>query len=174
MAGGWAGAYRRTIPGGACRCARSPQQCPFGIIILCLRGQVGPRERRAGMSHLTYGEAGIIGLIQGVTELFPVSSLGHSVLIPALIGGQWAKDLNISAPNSPYLAFIVGLHVATAIAMIIFFWREWIRIIVGFFASVEHVIAPEAGSYRWQPQNTDQRMAWMIIMGTIPVGLAGV
>src|ERR1700733_9091516 len=125
------------------------------------------------MSHLTYGEAGIVGLIQGVTELFPILSLGHSVLIPALVGGQWAKDLNISAPNSPYLAFIVGLHVATAIAMIIFFWREWIRIIVGFFASVKHVIAPEAGSYRRQPQNTDQKLAWMIILGTIPVGLAG-
>ena len=126
------------------------------------------------MSHLTYGEAGIVGLIQGVTELFPISSLGHSVLIPALVGGQWAKDLSISAPNSPYLAFIVGLHVATAIAMIIFFWREWIRIIVAFFASIKHVIAPEAGSYRWQPQNTDQRLAWMIILGTIPVGIAGV
>jgi undecaprenyl-diphosphatase len=126
------------------------------------------------MSHLTYGEAGIVGLIQGVTELFPISSLGHSVLIPALVGGQWAKDLSISAPNSPYLAFIVGLHVATAIAMIIFFWREWVRIIVGFFASIKHVIAPEAGSYRWQPQNTDQKLAWMIVLGTIPVGLAGV
>ena len=88
------------------------------------------------MSHLTYGEAGIVGLLQGVTELFPISSLGHSVLIPAIVGGQWAKDLNVSAPNSPYLAFIVGLHVATAIAMIIFFWRDWVRIIAGFFGSV--------------------------------------
>ena len=74
------------------------------------------------MSHvpvMTYPEAMVVGLIQGVTELFPVSSLGHNVLIPALVGGQWARDLNVAAPESPYLAFIVGLHVATAIALLI-------------------------------------------------------
>jgi undecaprenyl-diphosphatase len=125
------------------------------------------------MSHLTYGEAGIIGLIQGVTELFPVSSLGHSVLIPALIGGQWAKDLNVSAPKSPYLAFIVGLHVATAIAMIIYFWRDWARIVVAFFASLGHFARPEPGTRRWEPQGTDQTLAWMLILATIPVGIAG-
>jgi undecaprenyl-diphosphatase len=126
------------------------------------------------MSHLTYGEAGLIGLIQGVTELFPVSSLGHSVLIPALIGGSWAQDLNVSKAESPYLAYIVGLHVATALAMIIYFWRDWLRIIRAFFASVKHVAAPEAGTERWQPQTTDQKLAWMIILATIPVGIAGV
>ncbi len=126
------------------------------------------------MSHLTYGEAGIVGLIQGVTELFPVSSLGHSVLIPAIVGGQWAKDLNVSAANSPYLAYIVGLHVATAIAMIIFFWRDWVRIIGAFFASLGHIAAPAAGTRRWEPQGTDQTLAWMIVLATIPVGLAGV
>src|ERR1700727_2713893 len=66
-------------------------------------------------AHLSYFEAVIVGAFQGVTELFPVSSLGHAVLVPALIGGQWARDLSVSAPDSPYLAFIVGLHVATAI-----------------------------------------------------------
>jgi undecaprenyl-diphosphatase len=126
------------------------------------------------MSHLTYGEAGLIGLIQGVTELFPVSSLGHSVLIPALIGGSWAQDLDVSKAESPYLAYIVGLHVATALAMIIYFWRDWVRIIGAFFASVKHVAAPEAGTERWQPQTTDQKLAWMIILATIPVGIAGV
>ncbi len=125
------------------------------------------------MSHLTYAEAGIVGLIQGVTELFPISSLGHSILIPALVGGQWAQDLNVSAPNSPYLAFIVGLHVATAIAMIIFFWRDWARIIAAFFASVGHVLRPEPGTRRWEPQSTDQMLAWMIILATIPVAIAG-
>jgi undecaprenyl-diphosphatase len=126
------------------------------------------------MSHLTYGEAGLIGLIQGVTELFPVSSLGHSVLIPALIGGSWAQDLDVSKAESPYLAYIVGLHVATALAMIIYFWRDWVRIIGAFFASVKHVAAPEAGTERWQPQTTDQKLAWMIVLATIPVGIAGV
>ena len=80
-------------------------------------------------AHITYLEAGVVGLIQGVTELFPVSSLGHNVLLPALVGGCWAKDLNVAAPESPYLAFIVGLHVATAIALLIYFWQDWIRII---------------------------------------------
>ena len=88
--------------------------------------------------HLTYPESIVIGALQGVTELFPVSSLGHSVLIPALIGGRWARDLNVSAPESPYLAFIVGLHVATALALLLFFWRDWLRIVGGFVTSVRH------------------------------------
>jgi undecaprenyl pyrophosphate phosphatase UppP len=113
--------------------------------------------------HLTYLEAVVTGLIQGVTELFPVSSLGHNVLLPALIGGNWASTLNVSAPNSPYLAFIVGLHVATAIAMIAFFWRDWLRIVRGFFTSLRtrSITTP------------DERLAWMIILATIPVGIVG-
>jgi undecaprenyl-diphosphatase len=82
---------------------------------------------RPGMTHLTYLEAAVVGLIQGVSELFPVSSLGHNVLIPALVGGSWARDLNVAKPESPYLAFIVGLHVATALALLIYFWRDWVR-----------------------------------------------
>src|SRR5215813_7522635 len=115
------------------------------------------------MSHLTYAEAIVVGLFQGVTELFPVSSLGHSVLIPALIGGRWAADLNVSTPESPYLAFIVGLHVATALALLVFFWRDWVRIVRGFVTSLR---------YR-RIQEPDERLAWMIIIGTIPVGIAG-
>ena len=125
------------------------------------------------MSHLTYAEAGVIGLLQGITELFPISSLGHAVLIPALVGGQWAQDLDVSRSESPYLAYIVGLHVATAAAMIIFFWRDWLRIIKAFFASLWHVVSPAPGTRRFVPQNIDQAMAWMIILATIPVGLAG-
>ncbi len=125
------------------------------------------------MSHLNFAEAGIVGLLQGITELFPVSSLGHAVLIPAIVGGQWAQDLNVSRAESPYLAYIVGLHVATATAMIIFFWRDWIRIIRAFFASLGHVISPAPGTQRFMPQGTDQTLAWMIILATIPVGVAG-
>jgi undecaprenyl pyrophosphate phosphatase UppP len=113
--------------------------------------------------HLTYAEAMVVGLFQGVTELFPVSSLGHSVLIPALVGGSWAKDLNVTAPDSPYLAFIVGMHVATALAMIIYFWRDWVRIVGGFFTSIRDR----------RVETVDQRLAWMIILGTIPVGIVG-
>ncbi|HTW04832.1 MAG TPA: undecaprenyl-diphosphate phosphatase [Streptosporangiaceae bacterium] len=115
------------------------------------------------MSHITYLEASVVGLIQGVTELFPVSSLGHNVLIPALIGGSWATDLNVAKSESPYLAFIVGLHVATAIAMMIYFWRDWVRIIGGFFTSIRDR----------EISTVDQKMAWMIILATIPVGLVG-
>jgi undecaprenyl-diphosphatase len=121
------------------------------------------------MSHITYLEAAVVGLVQGVTELFPVSSLGHNVLIPALIGGSWASDLNVAQPESPYLAFIVGLHVATALALLIYFWRDWIRIIGGFFSSLR--LRP---GWPWVRLDTrDQKLAWMIILATIPVGIVG-
>jgi undecaprenyl-diphosphatase len=122
--------------------------------------------------HITYAEAGIVGLIQGVTELFPVSSLGHNVLLPALIGGCWAKHLNVAADESPYLAFIVGLHVATAIALLIYFWRDWVRIIKGFFTSLGQIAWPARGTSRWDLQ-PDEKLAWLIILATIPVGLVG-
>ncbi len=125
------------------------------------------------MTQLTYLEAAVVGLIQGVTELFPVSSLGHNVLIPALIGGSWARDLNVATPESPYLAFIVGLHVATAIALLIYFWRDWVRIIKGFFSSLRQIARPAEGTTRWMLQSGDEQLAWLIILATIPVGLAG-
>src|ERR1044072_4909744 len=103
------------------------------------------------MTHLTYLEASVVGLIQGVSELFPVSSLGHNVLIPALIGGSWEADLDVATPESPYLAFIVGLHVATALALLAYFRRDWVRIIGGFFSSVRD---PPAG-----PRDT--RVGWV-------------
>jgi len=113
--------------------------------------------------HLTFAEAIIVGLIQGTTELFPVSSLGHNVLIPALVGGSWQKDLNVSAQESPYLAYVVGLHVATAIGITCYFWRDWVRIIGGFLSSIRHM----------QAKTPDQKLAWMIVLATIPVGLVG-
>jgi undecaprenyl-diphosphatase len=112
---------------------------------------------------LTYVEAIVVGAFQGVTELFPVSSLGHSVLIPALAGGRWAEDLNVSAPESPYLAFIVGLHVATAAALIVFFRRDWARILGGLVTSIR---------YR-RVRTPAERLVWLIIIATIPVGIAG-
>lgn len=112
---------------------------------------------------LTYFESVVVGAFQGFSELFPISSLGHSVLIPALVGGQWAKDLSVSAPESPYLAFIVGLHVATAAALLVFFWRDWVLIVRGFFSSLRHRSVSDPY----------QRLAWLIVIATIPVGLAG-
>jgi undecaprenyl-diphosphatase len=123
-------------------------------------------------SHLTYLEAGVVGLVQGVTELFPVSSLGHNVLIPAIVGGSWANDLNVGKAESPYLAFIVGLHVATAFGLLVYFWRDWIKIIGGFFTSLKQFAAPAPGTSRLQ-LSAYQRLAWMIVLATIPVGLVG-
>jgi undecaprenyl-diphosphatase len=101
--------------------------------------------------------------LQGVSELFPVSSLGHAVLVPALVGGRWAADLDVSAPESPYLAFIVGLHVATALALIVFYRRDWARIVGGLVGSLRarRVTTPEA------------RLGWLLVLATIPVGVTG-
>jgi len=82
---------------------------------------------------LSCRQAVVIGLTQGVTELFPMSSLGHSVLIPAVIGGSWQPLVTQSATGDSgsgfYLAFIVALRVATATALLLFFRREWVRAI---------------------------------------------
>jgi undecaprenyl-diphosphatase len=115
------------------------------------------------VASLTYPEAIVIGLLQGVTELFPVSSLGHSVLLPALIGGRWARDLSLSADQSPYLAFVVAVHVATAVALVWFFRADWVRIVRGLIASIRQRAITDA----------DQRLAWLLIVATVPVGLAG-
>jgi undecaprenyl-diphosphatase len=115
------------------------------------------------VGYLTWSEAVVIGGLQGVAELFPVSSLGHSILIPALVGGTWARDLDVSAPESPYLAFVVGLHVATALALIVFFRRDWARIVRGLLTSVA----------RREVTDADQRLAWLLVLGTIPVGISG-
>ncbi len=117
----------------------------------------------AGMSTLSYTEAIVIGLLQGVSELFPVSSLGHSVLFPALIGGRWATDLDMSAPGSPYLDTLVAMHVATAAALVTFFWQDWVRLIGALLSSLRDR----------RITTTDQRLIWLLVVGTIPVGLAG-
>jgi undecaprenyl-diphosphatase len=116
------------------------------------------------MSAFTYPEAIFAGLVQGISELFPVSSLGHGVLLPALIGGQWARDMNMSAPNSPYLDILVAAHVGTALALVVFFWQDWVRIIRGLYTSIR---------YR-RLSSVEERLAWLLIVGTIPVGIAGI
>jgi undecaprenyl-diphosphatase len=123
---------------------------------------------------LTYLQAIVIGLLQGVTELFPVSSLGHSVLLPALIGGDWQHLVTESASStsqtSPYLAFIVALHVATAIALLIFFRHDWARIIRGLLRTLR----PSLSARRIVTTDADERLAWLLIIATIPVGITGV
>ena len=85
--------------------------------------------------HLTYGEDGIIGLIQGVTELFPISSLGHTVLFPTLFGWNTVVRMQSQA-ESPWLAFVVLLHVGSALGLLWFFRRDWVLIIRAFFATI--------------------------------------
>jgi undecaprenyl-diphosphatase len=115
------------------------------------------------MNALSYPEAAVIGVLQGVSELFPVSSVGHSVLLPAIVGGSWQRDLNVSNPESPYLAFIVGLHVATALALIVFYRRDWVRIIGGLVSSIRDR----------RVETSEQRLAWLLVAATIPVGIVG-
>jgi undecaprenyl-diphosphatase len=122
---------------------------------------------------LTYLQAIVIALVQGVTELFPVSSLGHSVLVPAWIGGSWETLVTQSSqPHSEssfYLAFIVALHVATALALLWLFRADWIRIIAGFLRTARRAVTGQGMSVR----DSDERLAWLIILATIPVGITG-
>ena len=114
------------------------------------------------MSAVTYFEAIVVGALQGVSELFPVSSLGHSILLPAWIGGSWANDLSMGE-DSPYLAVLVAMHVATALALVVFFRRDWVRIVRGLWTSIRDR----------EVSDPDQRLAWLLVLATIPVGIAG-
>ena len=111
---------------------------------------------------ISYFQAIVIGLFQGVTELVPISSLGHSVLLPDLFG--WHNLVKAqSADESFYLAFLVALHVATALALLVHFRATWVRVIRGFFTS---------GRKR-RIDTPDERLAWLLVVGTIPVGITG-
>lgn len=111
---------------------------------------------------ISYFQAIVIGLLQGVTELFPVSSLGHSVIIPKLLG--WDNIARSEASSeSFYLAFLVGLHCATAIALIIFYRNTWQKIIKGLFRTLR----------TRKVEDSNERLAWLLIMATIPAGIVG-
>jgi undecaprenyl-diphosphatase len=123
---------------------------------------------------VTYLRAFVIALVQGVTELFPVSSLGHSVLVPAWLGGSWRSLVTQSSQqnseSSFYLSYIVALHCATALALMWFFRADWTRLIRGFARSLLRSLRQR----RLAVADTDERLAWMIVFATIPVGLTGV
>src|SRR5579862_9108540 len=79
-------------------------------------------------SALSYFQAIVLGALQGVAELFPISSLGHTVLFPSLFG--WHNVVAAQAdPESFWLAFVVALHVGNAIALLLYFWKDWVIII---------------------------------------------
>jgi undecaprenyl-diphosphatase len=122
---------------------------------------------------VTYLQAIVIALVQGTTELFPVSSLGHSVLVPAWLGGSWQTLVTQSSlgdsGSSFYLAYIVALHCATALALLWFFRADWVRIIRGFFRSLPRSLRERQVSVA----DSDERLAWLIVVATIPVGITG-
>jgi undecaprenyl-diphosphatase len=113
-------------------------------------------------------QAIVLGVLQGATELFPVSSLGHTVLFPTLF--RWHNVVVWqSQPESPWLAFVVMLHVGSAVGLLIYFWRDWIALIRGFFVSAGRMIRLR----RWSVETPTERLAWLIITATIPVGILG-
>ena len=109
---------------------------------------------------ISYFHAAVLGLLQGVSELFPVSSLGHTVILPKLFG--W--DIHQSAPY--FLTFLVALHLATALVLLGFFWQDWVRIVKGLGRSLRD---REIG-----PEDADAKLGWLLVVGTIPAGLLGI
>jgi undecaprenyl-diphosphatase len=108
---------------------------------------------------ISYGQAVILGLLQGFSELFPISSLGHSVILPRLLG--W--DIHQNDPF--FITFLVATHLATALVLLAFFWRDWVRIVKGIGRSLaQRQIAQD---------DTDARLGWLLIVGTIPAGILG-
>jgi len=111
------------------------------------------------MHPISYLQALILGLTQGIAEPFPVSSLGHGVIIPGLLG--W----NIHQNDDYFLAFLVATHCATAIVLFFYFLDDWMRIFRGFGRSVR-----DRGL---TPGDDDARLAWLLIVDTIPAGILG-
>lgn len=113
-------------------------------------------------SLITTFQAIALGALQGVTELFPISSLGHTVLFPNLFG--WSNIVKWqSEPESPWLAFVVMLHVGSAVGLLIYFWRDWVQIVKAFFQTLR----------KRRAETPTERLAWLIICASIPVGILG-
>jgi undecaprenyl-diphosphatase len=117
-----------------------------------------------------------MGLVQGITELFPVSSLGHGVLLPALLG--WHNLVNSqSASQSFFLVFLVGLHVGTAIGLIVYYRKTWLALLRGLIVQLSGVRENGVSSL-WQlrdpSMDENYRLLFVLALGSVPVGIAGV
>jgi undecaprenyl-diphosphatase len=110
------------------------------------------------MEPISYFQAIVLGALQGIAEPFPISSLGHAVIAPSLFG--W----NIHQNDEFFLAFLVATHCATAIVLFLFFLEDWKRIFRGFVRSLRG---------RATAEDTDARLAWVIVAATIPAGILG-
>jgi undecaprenyl-diphosphatase len=106
-----------------------------------------------------YGQAIILGLLQGFSELFPISSLGHSVILPGLLG--W----DIHQNDEFFITFLVATHLATALVLLGFFWRDWVRIVRGLGRSL--------GDRSIDRDDPDAVLGWLLVVGTIPAGVIG-
>jgi len=109
---------------------------------------------------LSYTQAIIFGLLQGITELFPVSSLGHSVVLPRLLG--W----NIDQKAPFFLIFLVATHAATAAVLFVFFFKDWKKILGGIIRSLKNREIRET--------DADAKLGWLLVVATIPAGALGI
>jgi undecaprenyl-diphosphatase len=107
---------------------------------------------------VTFAQALFMGLLQGASELFPVSSLGHAVIVPTLL--HWS--FNQSDPS--FVPFLVLLHLGTATALLILYREQWVAIIRGFFTA----------AFRGQMRDDNERLAMLLLTGTIPAAVLGV
>jgi undecaprenyl-diphosphatase len=108
---------------------------------------------------ISYFQSIVLGIVQGVTEPFPVSSLGHSVIVPKLLG--W----NLTMSNDKFVTFLVATHFATALVFLAIFWDDWVRIVKGLVRSIAQRSLP--------PGDTDARLGWLLVIGTVPAGIIG-
>jgi undecaprenyl-diphosphatase len=112
------------------------------------------------LEPISYFQSIVLGVIQGIAEPFPISSLGHSVVLPHVFG--W----NIHQNDDYFLAFLVATHCATALVLFAFFWEDWKRILSGLWRTIR-----DRG--RLDPEDADARLGWLLVIGTIPAGILG-
>jgi undecaprenyl-diphosphatase len=110
-------------------------------------------------SLISYFQAVILGLTQGIAEPFPISSLGHGVVLPRLAG--W----HIHQNDKFFLTFLVATHLGTALVLLGFFFKDWVRIVKGLWRSL--------AMREIREDDTDARLAWLLVAATIPVGIIG-
>jgi len=118
------------------------------------------RPALLALPGMSLAQALWLAALQGFSELFPISSLGHSVVVPRLLG--W----NIDQQSPTFLPFLVVLHLGTAAALLTFFWRDWLQLIAAWLRSVSRG--------KVDPASPDEHLAWMLVVGSIPAGILGV
>jgi undecaprenyl-diphosphatase len=113
-------------------------------------------------SAISYFQAIVLGALQGVSELFPISSLGHTVLFPTLFG--WNKLVKAqSEQESFWLALVVMLHVGSALGLLAYYWRDWVQIVRAFL----HTLSTR------RIETSTERLAWLILTASVPAGIIG-